>query len=449
MISIFIPNNFVEERTYTLDVILAEFLGLNYQIETWNQQDYKLRLDNNQELIIRDSFFSALNEKSGYLMQDNIPSEVNYTTNDFIIEDNLPILYGTELINVESNQITCWIDLFASSFFMLTRWEEYVNLKRDNHDRFSAANSLSFQHGLLDRPIVNEYTEMLWNMLKHLGIRQERRKRSFEFIATHDVDHIERWTTLKTFLKNSARDVLKNKNFIDPIKNSFDFLKVKTGIKKDPYDTFDKLMHLSEQAGIKSHFYFMSGGVTKNDNFYSIKDSKTKKVINKIKDRGHVVGFHPSYAAYNDHKQWKKEKELLEQITDTEIKEGRQHYLRFENPTTWQIWHENGMQIDSTLSYADAPGFRCGTCYEFPIFNIITRKVLELRERPLIAMEISFSTYQMNDSKKILDEINYLINQVKKYNGTFVFLWHNSSFSVGPWKRLDYIYEEVIKKHSN
>ena len=54
----------------------------------------------------------------------------------------------------------------------------------------------------------------------------------------------------------------------------------------------------------------MSGGVTEFDNRYDIKDAK--KLIEKIKARGHIVGIHPSYNAYNDALQLKKEKEVLE-----------------------------------------------------------------------------------------------------------------------------------------
>ncbi|MEA1048991.1 hypothetical protein U5801_04080 [Lamprobacter modestohalophilus] len=41
---------------------------------------------------------------------------------------------------------------------------------------------------------------------------------------------------------------------------------------------------------------------------------------------------------------------------------GRQHFLRWETSATARLWDANGLDYDSTLSYADRPGFRCGTC---------------------------------------------------------------------------------------
>ena len=87
------------------------------------------------------------------------------------------------------------------------------------------------------------------------------------------------------------------------------------------------------------------------------------------------------------------------------------------------------MEWDTTLSYADHEGFRCGTFWEYPVFNFITRKQLSLREKPLIVLEGSLFTYQpeLTDQDFINKTIG-LINKCKKYNGSFVYLWHNSSF---------------------
>jgi len=142
---------------------------------------------------------------------------------------------------------------------------------------------------------------------------------------------------------------------------------------------------------------------------------KLSKLIEKIKTRRHHIGIHPTFDAYNDSEQLKQEKNELEKNLETNINFGREHYLRFEVPTTWQIWEDNGMQW-SSMGYHDKEGFRCGVCYDYSVFNILTRKKLKLKERPLIVME-----------------------------GNFVFLWHNSSFNTKEWKKYQYVYEKVIK----
>ncbi|HEB62113.1 MAG TPA: hypothetical protein ENI82_03075 [Bacteroidetes bacterium] len=111
-----------------------------------------------------------------------------------------------------------------------------------------------------------------------------------------------------------------------------------------------------------------------------------------------------------------------------EVVTGRQHYLNFEVPTTWKMWEAAGMKWDSTMSYAGVLGFRCGVCYPFPVFDIFSRKKLNVYEKPLILMEATLSKMYLNFSlKEATEKVNDLMNEVRKYDGEFVFLWHNSS----------------------
>ncbi|MDI2587656.1 polysaccharide deacetylase family protein [Psychrobacillus sp. NEAU-3TGS] len=444
MITIYQPRKFDLERSYIINVLFGEFLGLDYEIQDYEGQDYKIVLANKSVLFIQDSFFSYQKEDD-YLKVENIPSTVGYGNNRFIVEKDIPIVYGTNHLEVTANQIVCGIDIFAASFFMLTRWEEYVNKARDMYNRFSGIFCVAFKNDFLDRPIVNEYVEMLWNMLTLLGIEQKRKEHKFEFIMTHDVDSIKYWKDINKIARIFGGDLIKRKSIPTFFKHLIELPQVKLGKRKDPFDTFDYIMDLSEAANIKSRFYFMSGGLTKFDNDYRIDELDSLDIIQRVKQRGHVIGFHPSFNTYNDPLQWKKEKDRLEEVLGFRVKEGRQHYLRFETPVTWNIWDDNGMEMDCTLCYADREGFRCGTCYEFPIFDFINRKQLKLKEFPLIAMEISFSTYQTVSPHYMEEKMKILLEKTKKYNGNFVFLWHNSNFKESGWKLYQPVYENVLK----
>ncbi len=270
--------------------------------------------------------------------------------------------------------------------------------------------------------------------------------RKFQLLLTHDVDNPIKYTSVKIYIKELAKDLLKRKSIKLAYQNTIQIIKIILGLQKNPFDTFEYIMNLSDKAGLKSYFFFMGKGNSKYDNMYKSNDEFIKKLIINIKERGHYIGIHPSYNAYNNVTQYKREKEELERNLNTKISFGREHFLRFEVPTTWQIWEDNNMDWDSTLSYADKEGFRCGVCYPYSVFNILTRKKLNLKERPLIAMERSFATYQPNIKPKDMEQkINQLIREVKKYNGEFTFLWHNSSFNTKEWEKYQYIYKKVIK----
>ena len=74
------------------------------------------------------------------------------------------------------------------------------------------------------------------------------------------------------------------------------------------------------------------------------------------------------------------------------------------------------------MGYSDLPGFRCGTCYTYTVFDCKQRKKLAVKEKPLILMDASIVYYQ----KEIkMDALLHLKAQCKKHHGEWVTIWHN------------------------
>jgi len=414
MIRCIIPNNNLKERSYIVEIFLGEFLALEYQLEV-GSENYEIVVENGKKLTIKDTFFNKYPKELEYLKLENIPSRIEE------------------------------LDLFASSFFMLTRWEEYVNKNRDTHGRFLATESLAYKDGFLDRPIVNENVEKLKQKLFELDKSLKFKTKTSQLFLTHDVDELYMWKSWKHVFRVALGDVVKRKSLSLAFSRVSEYFGVQQGKINDPFDTFDWLMDKSESIGIKSRFYFMSGGVTKYDNRYKIDEPKALELIEKIKKRGHVIGLHPSYNAYVDVEQFKKEKELLEKVVGEPIEEGREHYLRFEVPTTWQVWEENGMKVDSTCGYADKEGFRCGTGDEFSVFNILTREKLGLKERPLVFMDDNrLEGERVFDEKNLIQNIMVLKKNSIKNKSSYTFLFHQNIFVL---KEINYkdVYEAVVK----
>ena len=414
MIRCIIPNNNLKERSYIVEIFLGEFLALEYQLEV-GSENYEIVVENGKKLTIKDTFFNKYPKELEYLKLENIPSRIEE------------------------------LDLFASSFFMLTRWEEYVNKNRDTHGRFLATESLAYKDGFLDRPIVNENVEKLKQKLFELDKSLKFKTKTSQLFLTHDVDELYMWKSWKHVFRVALGDVVKRKSLSLAFSRVSEYFGVQQGKINDPFDTFDWLMDKSESVGIKSRFYFMSGGVTEYDNRYKIDEPKALELIEKIKKRGHVIGLHPSYNAYVDVEQFKKEKELLEKVVGEPIEEGREHYLRFEVPTTWQVWEENGMKVDSTCGYADKEGFRCGTGDEFSVFNILTREKLGLKERPLVFMDDNrLEGERVFDEKNLIQNIMVLKKNSIKNKSSYTFLFHQNIFVL---KEINYkdVYEAVVK----
>ena len=440
MTKIFISEKFYEEKIYIIETIFNDFLGIKCEIAISQSSNYLIITDGLKEIEFEDNFFENID--NSYLNIKYLPKNIIFSKNQFTSENDIPIIYGNDKIVISKNKIFSGIDIFASSFFMLTRWEENVTIEKDIHNRFPDKLSTAQKFGFHYRAIVNEYVEMLRNMFKHLGIAIEN-KRKFTITPTHDIDSFEKYSKISKFIKAFSGDILKRKN----IKLAFTTIKEYTNIKinnqKDPYNVFDYFMEISEKYNLKSHFYFIASIDNEEFSTYNIENEKVRKTINKILDKNHIIGIHGSYLSYNQEDKYKCEKKRLE-FNNTKITESRQHFLRFENPRTWQILENLGIKIDTTISFSNDGGFRSGTCYEYPVFDILNRKKLQLIEMPLIAMEAALKL-KYNKPEVFFSKFMELKKITEKYNGNFIFLWHNSNYNISEWREYSKFYEKLFE----
>jgi len=193
----------------------------------------------------------------------------------------------------------------------------------------------------------------------------------------------------------------------------------------------------------------MTGGKTLYDPNYNIGSPFMLELLAEIHQNDHGIGFHPSYNAFNDTAAWGEEYKRLTRVSPQNISAGRGHYLRFELPATWQINEDYGMEWDGTLGYADHEGFRCGTCYDYNVFNFLTRRKLKLKEVPLIFMEVTMACYRKLPPDEMWSRIKDLIDQVKLYQGNFVFLWHNSNFNTPFWEPYKTVYTNILRYYAD
>lgn len=443
MLEIYIPVNFTSEREYAIKCLFGVLLGIKYEIRKHNNHNYRIVLPNEREIIFEDHFFSAINENAGYLNQINIPVNISFICENEFTNDIIPLIFGINRITIDPDTtLQIGWDIFASSFFMLTRWEEYVQEIRDEHGRFPGTSSLASRHNFLNRPVVNEYAEILWKLISHLGYKGERIKREFRIIPTHDIDHLKYWSIEKkrSLFKNLISDLLIRKNFVLAFSRINSYFNSSIG-RRDPYDTFNYLIEKADSIGTKASFYFITGGVTVYENHYSANSREVREIIRNINHLGHRTGIHPSYEAYNNESLLLQELSVLSEISGSQISEGRNHYLRFEVPFSWQLFQKSGLKIDSSIYYSDLPGFRCGICNEFPVFDILNREILDLYERPLIVMDTSFKN---KEPEAVKNDILELKDTVKKYNGDFVFLWHNSKIDAPEWIKYKKSFEKAF-----
>ena len=437
------PKTFKAEREYILKFVFETFLGLPISLVFEEKDNIELSfLD--KTLVVSDCFFGQLNENSTYILKKNIPNSVCWFEHHLLSEKNLPVFYGIPSLEVKQTKISCGIDLFAAIFFMITRWEEAAIKKTDQHDRFLSDESLSVKNGFLMRPIVNEMMEFIWNMLKELGYKGKRKVGKFQLVLSHDIDDILCWQTPLKFIKYFVKNLFKAPKY--SLNSLWQYPLSFLLPKYDPYYTYDFLMDVSELANTKSHFFFMSGGETSFDNRYNIECKKAKIILNNIHKRGHSIGFHPSYNAYNSKCLFSNELNLINRVSPQDTLTGRQHYLRFSAPETWVVWDYHNMKWESTLCYVDKIGFRTGICCSYPVFDIYQRKQLLLEEMPVQIMDVTLFSYYEGTVEQKFEEVYKIAEIVRKYNGVLGLLWHNANLELPDWMEYKRCYEKFVRQ---
>jgi hypothetical protein len=434
-----IPEKFSSEVKYIFRVLFDQILGLKYTLKISSDiQNYVISLPNSKKVVITNSFFNSVDENN-YLKLENIPSQVH----SFVSDDhqNIPVIYGQPNIREENNKILCQLDLIASSFFMLTRWEEIVVEEKDQHSRFSSQSSLAYHNDFLNTPIVNVYADLLWNLLQRIGLPQKRKVRQFNKTWTIDMDMISMWPYWYSGVKSMGGDLLKRKSISAAIARSKHYLNF-LRTNKDPYSNQEELALLEEHFD-NVYYYWLVDSKFDAKTIVEINEDKLRSEIKKVQSRGRNIGLHPSYSSYQNLVDLKSQKTYLEQLSESDITEVRQHFLQVDVSTTWSLWEQAGFDTDSTMGYGDNVGFRHGMCVPFSLFDCLKRKELSVVERPLVFSDSVVGFYLDQNLETYHETTEKLLNEVKKHNGEFVFLWHNSSFYKPEWDKYLPLFDQI------
>ncbi|WP_417656305.1 polysaccharide deacetylase family protein [Pseudidiomarina aestuarii] len=360
-----------------------------------------------------------------------------------VVDDVLPApsleCLPEPLIELDGKGAIVHYDILGLTYWMLTRIEEVERNDLDAHLRFPATSSHAWRHGYLERPVVDEWLNILGQVILKVWPERVLRTHRFRVCVSHDVDvpslyAFKSWKVITRIIMGHLFKRRDMKALMTTL-----YLKFTTRRQlspNDPYNTFEWLMDVSEANNLQSAFYFICGRTDKNkDADYELEHPVLRNLLCRIHKRGHEIGLHPSYGSFLLSEQITRESKRLKQVCSEEgisqkLWGGRMHYLRWQQPTTLVAWANAGMDYDATLGYADKPGFRCGTCHEYPAFDPVSQQALNMRIRPLIVMECTVLDEAYlglgNNLEAAFQCMQNLKSTCKKVGGIYSLLWHNS-----------------------
>ncbi|MBI2258990.1 MAG: hypothetical protein HYU67_08835 [Flavobacteriia bacterium] len=431
MLEIKVNTSLKNEFLYVCSVIFDEWLNIPYRIQ-YEHNINEIYVSFENKLLIFNADFWTKNE---FDLLKSLPKNVCFHELPFTSEKDIVCLFGNDFFEQTENSIRCGVDIFASVFFMLSRWEELTIDQRDNDNRIPAKACMSAKYDFLHRPVVDEWIEFIWNCLKALGFTLERKEHSHNFNLSCDVDNpfdpaIRNFSYL---FKSIVGDLFKRKTLksaCERIKNYF--LSRLISDNYDPVYSFDWLIELAKRNNLTMTFYFIAENKEVRNGTYSIENKKIIELFKKINQNKHEIGLHGSYQSYNSEKRLFHEQKKINFILEKnaisqQIINSRQHYLRWDSKITPDLLNHIGIEMDSTGGYADLPGYKYGTCKDFSMWSWKKNEKLKLKQRPLIVMDATYMDKEflnLGNDESLKEKILYFKKLSLKY-GNFNLLWHN------------------------
>ncbi|PMN71092.1 polysaccharide deacetylase family protein [Enterovibrio norvegicus] len=445
MITIHVP--FISNKfTYAVNYVFQERLGIEYDIKIrYNSgEELSIIIEYNGEEVSFPLFF--WDSESGDLKVDKI---LSLDKVDILLKGKkVPVINSS---NRRVNGVTD-VDVFGFIFFMLSRIEELNESKQlDDHQRFPAKESFAFKHGFLEFPVVDWYVELVAEELKLIGVNKKN-KDNFTTVVSCDVDYPTEYyfQSYKSFFRKFITSLVKERKFSRSIGLIKRFIFSSLNINQNDIFTENVryIMDVNERNDRKVIFYFIPYNTSKLDSNLSIESKLVTKLVEEIRDRGHLIGIHPSYDSTTDKAIFElnvnKFRDSAAYFEGEEL-HSRTHFLKWDAFNTPAWLESSNINVDSSLGYADLSGFRCGTCHPFKLYDLKNDKSTNISEFPLVCMDASIlsTKYEgLNNFNRALERVSFLKEQCKQVNGVFTLLWHNSSFEEKFEKKL---YENVTK----
>jgi peptidoglycan/xylan/chitin deacetylase (PgdA/CDA1 family) len=443
------PDGYREERRYILGVVLGDWLGLDWRLTTHERPDLRISLAEDPDgpaVTTPDVLFSTRQDR--WLTASALPAtplprrRVGEAAAGLLeAEERLPVLYGgsspaSAALGEQCGQgVRLDIDVFGSAFAMLTRYEEVVVAANDSYNRFPMTSTLAFAEGFVESPVVDAYVALLSAALGRVWPRMEFRRHRYQVMLTHDVD--DPLSTVGRSPRMLARqfggDLVRRRDVGLALRRARAVVDARRGrYDMDPNNTFEFLMDVSERHCMRSSFYFLArGDADPAAPRYQLFDHPwVRDLMGRAHRRGHEIGLHAGFGTYLDEAATAEEFGRLRAVAEgqgvtQEVWGGRQHYLQWRNPNTWRNWCAAGLQYDCSVGFCEAAGFRTGTSREYPVFDLLARRPLDLVEKPFQVMDVSLFGYMALTPDDAAGAALRIARECRRHGGTLGILWHN------------------------
>ncbi|KAB7531618.1 hypothetical protein F8C76_09025 [Flagellimonas olearia] len=332
-------------------------------------------------------------------------------------------------------------DIFSASFFLLSRYEEYLPHVKDSVGRFPVKESLAYQNNFLQLPVVDIWAYKLLDALKERFPDMEvgQRECSFTSIINVTTSHCY---AMRGFMRSLGGFLLDLGNFkLRDVAKRFSVL---LGFSKDPYDNFYELVDIHKKLPIKTMFFFQFAKHSAHDKNISPNNNKFRYLIKSVADYS-VVSLSTSFLSSTDKSVLKEEKKQLGNLINRPINYARLRYNRVSVPTTYRNLVETEFTDDFSMGYTHEIGFRAGTCTPFHFYDINMEVRQPLKVHPFTVHDYALTNYR--NKEEIFAKMDNVYRWIKQVNGNMTIIFSNEL--LGSNHKIDWmeLYQSFLKRY--
>ena len=356
------------------------------------------------------------------------------------LKKNLIYFYENEIIDSNSNLD---FDIFSSVFYFISRMEEWQAFEADVHGRFEAKASILYKSKMHLKPVVDYWIQDFKTELQKFYPSLKFPANKFKIISTIDIDNLFAFKH-KGFLRTTGaiiKDILK----VD-FKNLKLRFKVLSKKESDPFDIYSSVSDFCQNLNIPLIYFFLFKTGNKYDRTVNPMSNSFLEVFGRIKNKGGLIGLHPSYYSSTNKEILKKEITDFSRGINDKVNFSRQHYLKFDIKATPKLLIENGIIADFTMGFASAVGFRAGTSFPFYYYDFVNENQTDLLLVPFCAMDGAYFVYDKSDSEMMMNSLLDLAKEVKQVNGFFITVFHERTFSSHLYPKYNQVYKNLFQK---
>nr|WP_299486408.1 polysaccharide deacetylase family protein [uncultured Allomuricauda sp.] len=332
-------------------------------------------------------------------------------------------------------------DIFSASFFLLSRYEEYLPHVKDSVGRFPAKESIAYQNGFLQQPVIDMWAQRLLLALKERFPDIQTKKRTYSFTSIINVTTSHCYA-LRGFTRSLGGFLLDLGKF--KLKSMVKRFSVFLGIKKDPYNNFYELIEIHKKFPIKTMFFFQLAKYSAHDKNVSANNNKFRYLIKSVADYSEV-SLSTSFLSSTDKKVLKEEKRTLADLINRPVTFSRLRYNRVNVPSTYRNLIETEFTDDFSMGYTHEIGFRAGTCTPFYFYDINMEVRQPLKVHPFAIHDYALVNYERKD--EIFEIMDQVYRQVKQVKGDLIAVFSNEL--LGSEHKINWfeLYQAFLKRY--